>query len=87
MVGLSLQCGEAIPTTMEVKTKLSDAWNISNFKVIPSGKGLFHILLHNVSDQCTTFALGTIFFKSGLMQFNKWTSGLNVTQTQSLTQI
>lgn len=45
-----LQHRDSMPTTMEVKTKLIESLKISNVKVIPLGKGLYHILLHCLSD-------------------------------------
>lgn len=83
-----MQRGDPIPTTIEVKNKPTESLNISNFKVIILGKGLFHILLHSLNDQCTTLVSGTIFLKLGLMQFNRWTLSFNaLSQSQSSTQV
>lgn len=85
---MTMQRGIPIPTTMEVKNKLSGALKILNFKVIPLGKGLYHILFHSLSDQCTTLASGIVLLKPGLMRFNRWMLGFNISnQTRSSTQV
>lgn len=45
---LSLHRSKSIPNMMELRTKLGIIWGIQDFKVIPLGKGMFHILMYNL---------------------------------------
>lgn len=78
--GLSLHYGDLYPTTMKLKNKLEDGLKIKEMKVIPTGKGVFYILLHSLSDQCMALTVGSLFLKPRVMRFNIWLPSFNVTK-------
>lgn len=83
---LSLQQGHSSATTIEVKNQLSEFWKILDFKDIPLEKGMFHILLYILKDQCKALSIGILFLKIGLMRFNIWVLGFSESkQVQSTT--
>lgn len=83
---LSLQRGQPISKTMELKTKLAEFKKFYKFKVIPLGKVMFYILLYNLKDQFKALSIGTLLFKPGLLQLNRWVPGFSATsQVQSIT--
>lgn len=50
---LLLQKGDVLWMTLGLKQKLSGVWGISNFRVLPIGKGVFHVFLFSMEDQST----------------------------------
>lgn len=48
---LSLQKGDLVLITLELKRKLVEIWNIDNFKLIPLGRGEYHVLLRTINYQ------------------------------------
>lgn len=84
---LSISRGDEAPTTMEIKEILMSFWNIVELKVIPLGRGVFHILLTNMKDQCIALAAGPIMFNSGVMRLNRWIPGYNALEKSSVSQV
>lgn len=73
---LTLQHGDLFPTTIESKGKLAE-W-IEDMRVIPTDNRMYHILLHNLGDQCKALTVGSLFLKPGIMRFNRWLPGFNI---------
>lgn len=85
---LSVQRRDAIPTTLELKQKLVEGLDIVDMKVIPMSKGVFHVLLYNLSDQCNALTVGSLFLKPRVMGFNRWMPGCNISiQMQTTMQV
>lgn len=84
---LSMSRGVDAPTTMEIKEKLMSFWKIAEIKVIPLGRGVFHILLSNMKDQCIALAAGPIMFNPGVMRLNRWIPGYNALNKSSVSQV
>lgn len=72
---LALSRAAKAPTTMEMKIKLMEYWKINDLKVIPLGRGPFHILLSNLKDQCIALSVGAILFNPGVLTLNSWMPG------------
>lgn len=53
---LNLQKDNLHPITMELKEKLVSIQGIERFKLIPFGKGEYHVLLSNMKDQSAVLA-------------------------------
>lgn len=85
---LTLQRSVLIPTIMELRRKLSDFLLINDVIVIPLGKGVDHILLQSLKDQCNTMPVGTVFLKPQVMRLNRWLPSFNVViHIQTTTQV
>lgn len=72
---------------MEIKRKLSISWGINELKVIPTGKGFFHVLLFNLKDQCTALSSGLLALKPGVMRFSRWVPGFSSMNQSSILQV
>lgn len=85
---LSLQRGEPVPTTMEVKEKLLKGLQVEDLQVIAMGKGVFHLRLNNLDDQCKALTVGSLFLRPGIMRFSRWLPGINnAVQVQTSAQV
>lgn len=40
----------AVPTTMNLRAKLSVAWGLDSFKLVPMGGGLHHVILQTMDE-------------------------------------
>lgn len=69
---LFMQRGKPIPTTMELKAKLGGIWGLENFKLIPMGGGLFHVLLEKIEEQSMVIAHGPANLSPGLFRVARW---------------
>lgn len=79
---------DPIPTTMEIKAKLVEGFHIEDLKIIAMGRGLFHLILNNLEDQCKILSAGSLFMKPGIFCFNRWMLGFaTVKQMQTNTQV
>lgn len=47
---LTIQNGELLPPTLTLKEKLQSIQGIERFKIIPLGRGVYHILLHSMAN-------------------------------------
>lgn len=84
---LALQRGGRIPTSMEMRRKLSDFWKNNDLKFISLGKGTFHILLCTLKDQCKALSVSSIFVKPELLRLNRWMLGYNSIKQISISQV
>lgn len=52
VVGKLILCkGELPHTTLDLKQKIVDFWGFTNFKIIPLGRGFYHVFLHSMAHQ------------------------------------
>lgn len=85
---LSVHRDDSLPTTMEVKEKLVEGLKIEDMKVIAMGKGVFHIILSCLNDQCKALTAGSLFLKPGILRFSRWLPGFTTSkQFQTNTQV
>lgn len=85
---LSLQRGDVVPTTMEIKAKLVARLQVETLQVIVMGKGIYHLRLNSLNDQCKVIAIGSMYLKPGLMRFKRWLPRFNTSmQIQSTSQV
>lgn len=63
---LTIQRGKAMPTTLELKDKLVHSLDLSTFKLIPYGGGLYHALLHTIEDRAKIISKGPIQTHPGI---------------------
>lgn len=62
---LFLPRNSSAPTTMSLRSKLSAVWGMENFKLIPMGGGLHHVLLQSLEDQSKILSHGPINMSPG----------------------
>lgn len=55
-----LQKGKEAPTTMELKMNLASNWGLENFKLIPMGGGLLHVLLKIMEEKSRALSHGPV---------------------------
>lgn len=78
---LSLQKGEMLPTTLELRAKLIVIWKFDKFQLIPMGKGIYHVLLHTMNAH--SFSIGALYMKLGVFRTSCWTVvNKKITRTQ-----
>lgn len=65
---LSVQRGADSIMILALKEKLFVVWGLSCFKVIPIGKGFYHVSLHSMSDQSKVMSQGVMHLKPGLFR-------------------
>lgn len=78
---------DLVPTTMEIRRKLLEYWDINDLKLIPLGKGIFHIVLDSLKDQFKSLSVSLLLLKPGVMRFNRWVPGNNSSRLGSISQV
>lgn len=85
---LNLMKKDQIPTTKELRTKLAEEWNLESFKMIPIGRGFFHIFVQGMEEQSIILSVGAVNLKPGVFRVSRWAPNFNpVTQKQTNSQI
>lgn len=84
---LTLQIGDEVPTTMELRKKLLTLWKIDNLTVIVLEKGLFHVILYNLSEQTKILPVGTFYTKPSLFKVQRWLPGYNTRSSKLTTSL
>lgn len=72
---LSIQRSEAVPTTLALRRKLDKVLKIQDYKIIPYGRGIYHILLHLMEDQAMVMSRGLVHLHPGIIGFTRWYPG------------
>lgn len=62
-----LQKGKPAPMTIEMEVKLALIWGLDMFKLIPIGRGFFHIVLKTMEEQRQVLSHGPVNFSPGLL--------------------
>lgn len=85
---ITLPRGAIWPTNQSIKQKLLEAWNISHCKVIPYGKGLYHIVLFSMEDQAAAMIQGAVNLHPSVIRVHRWYLGYTpVTHRQTTLQV
>lgn len=71
---LTLNKWDSSLTTKALKMKLEGLWPLlTNWSVIPLGKGFYEFKCHSVEDMRNIWALGDVNLKLGILKFYGWT--------------
>ena len=71
---LTLHKGDSPLTTQALKVKLNNFWpQLSNWNLIPLGKGFFELYFSSIEDIKQVWASGVVNLKPGFMRFYGWT--------------
>jgi len=71
---LTLHKGDSPLTTQALKLKLNNFWpQLSNWNLIPLGKGFFELNFSSIEDMKQVWASGVVNLKLGFMRFYGWT--------------
>lgn len=74
---VTIQSGETIPTTFDLKKKLEDVLKMIDFKEVPYGWGVYYLLLYSMEDQVLVMSQGPIHTYLGVIEFTRWFPGFN----------
>lgn len=74
---INLRKGDVPLTNLDSNNKLVVLWKIKMFKLILMGKRIYHILLHNINDQCLVLSIGAVNTNSHIFRTTRWVPGFD----------
>lgn len=83
-----MQKGDRPYSTLEIFDKLVILWGIQNFRIVPIGKGYFHVFLNSMDNQSLVLSIGALNLKPGIFRVSRWVPDFNsASQKQTNAQV